>query len=340
MPWELRNAFSQVRREIRVPLGIHAHNDSEMAVANSLIAVELGATQVQGTINGFGERCGNANLCSVIPNLQLKMEIDCLSKDRLQNLLKTSRFVNEIANFSPNKHQPYVGESAFAHKGGVHVHAVQKNPKTYEHISPSLVGNTQRILVSDYAGRSNLLMKAKDYGIRMNRKDPKLREVLQTLKELEGMGFQYEGAEGSFELLMRKAKGTHKRFFDLMGFRVIVEKRKEGENPISEATIMVKVKGEIEHTAAVGEGPVNALDNALRRALEKFYPSLKFVRLIDYKVRVLAASHGTASKVRVLIESGDQHHKWETVGVSENIIEASWQALVDSIEYKLLKEES
>jgi 2-isopropylmalate synthase len=340
MPWELRTAFGQVRREISIPLGIHAHNDSEMAVANSLIAVELGATQVQGTINGFGERCGNANLCSVIPNLQFKMGIECLSKERLQNLLGTSRFVSEIANLSPNKHQPYVGESAFAHKGGVHVHAVQKNPETYEHIPPGNVGNRQRILVSDYAGRSNLLIKAKDYGIRMKKKDPKLQEVLKTLKELEEMGFQFEGAEGSFELLMRKAKGTYKRFFDLVGFRVIVEKRKEGENPISEATIMVKVKGEIEHTAAVGDGPVNALDHALRRALEKFYPSLKSVRLLDYKVRVLAANQGTASKVRVLIESGDQHRKWETVGVSENIIEASWQALVDSIEYKLLKEES
>jgi 2-isopropylmalate synthase len=263
----------------------------------------------------------------------------CLPDERLQKLLETSRFISEIANLTHNKHQPYVGESAFAHKGGVHIHAVQKNPETYEHIRPEWVGNRQRILVSDYAGRSSLLLKAKEYGVRLKKGDAKLQEVLRTLKELEDMGFQFEGAEGSFELLMKKTEGTHKRFFDLVGFRVSVEKRKEGETPISEATIMVRVKGEVEHTAAVGDGPVNALDNALRRALEKFYPSLKSVKLLDYKVRVLAANQGTASRVRVLIESGDEKQKWGTVGVSENIIEASWQALVDSIEYKLLKED-
>jgi len=338
MPWDLREIFAVVAQEFSAPLGIHAHNDAEMAVANSITAVQMGAVQVQGTINGFGERCGNANLCSIIPNLKLKMKVDCLTDQQLRHLKEVSRFVSEIANLSANKHQPYVGESAFAHKGGVHVHAVRKKPDTYEHVPPELIGNRQRILISDYGGKSSLLQKAVEYRIRIPEKSPTLRKLLDTLKELESQGYQFEGAEGSFELLMKKAVGTHKRFFDLIGFRVIVEKRKEREQPISEATILLKVGGEIEHTAAVGSGPVNALDNALRKALEKFYPQLKEVQLLDYKVRVLAAQSGTAAKVRVLIESGDRKRKWGTVGVSENIIEASWQALVDSIEYKLLKE--
>ncbi len=339
MPWEVKEIFSTVAQEIRVPLGIHAHNDSDMAVANSIIAVELGAVQVQGTINGFGERCGNANLCSILPNLKLKMKVDCISDEQLGHLKEVSQFVTEIANLSPDKHQPYVGDSAFAHKGGVHVHAVRKNPLTYEHIRPDLVGNRQRILVSDYAGRSVLLGKAHEYRIRLKKRSPKLMHLLKTLKELESQGFQFEGAEGSFELLMRKAEGTHRRFFDLIGFRVIVEKRREREDPISEATIMVKVGDHIEHTAAVGNGPVNALDHALRKALDAFYPQLKEMKLLDYKVRVLAADKGTAARVRVLIESGDRNRKWGTVGVSENIIEASWQALVDSVEYKLLQDQ-
>jgi len=339
MPWELKEIFSAVIREIRVPLGIHAHNDSEMAVANSLIAVELGAAQVQGTVNGFGERCGNANLCSILPNLKLKLKVDCISDEQLGHLKEVSRFVTEIANLSPDKHQPYVGDSAFAHKGGVHVHAVQKNPLTYEHVRPDLVGNRQRILVSDYSGRSVLLGKANEYRIRLKKRSPKLVHLLESLKELEHQGFQFEGAEGSFELLMRKAEGTHRRFFDLIGFRVIVEKRQEREDTVSEATITVKVGDHTEHTAASGNGPVNALDHALRKALDKFYPQLKEMKLLDYKVRVLAADKGTAARVRVLIESGDRTGKWGTVGVSENIIEASWQALVDSVEYKLLQDQ-
>jgi 2-isopropylmalate synthase len=338
MPWEVRDIFTAVVQEVRVPLGIHAHNDSEMAVANSIIAVELGAVQVQGTINGFGERCGNANLCSIVPNLKLKMKVDCISDEQLGHLREVSRFVTEIANLSPNKHQPYVGDSAFAHKGGVHVHAVRKNPLTYEHVRPEFVGNRQRVLVSDYAGRSVLEGKASEFHIRLKKRSPKLMHLLETLKELESQGFQFEGAEGSFELLMRKAEGTYQRFFDLIGFRVIIEKRQEREEPISEATILVKVGDHVEHTAAVGNGPVNALDHALRKALEKFYPQLKEMKLLDYKVRVLAANKGTSARVRVLIESGDRTRKWGTVGVSENIIEASWQALVDSIEYKLLQD--
>jgi 2-isopropylmalate synthase len=339
MPWELREIFTKVMQQIKVPLGIHAHNDAEMAVANSLTAVELGARQVQGTINGLGERCGNANLCSLIPNLQIKLRLKCLRDDQLARLKEVSGFVYEIANLSPNKRLPYVGDAAFAHKGGIHVHAVRKNPLTYEHVRPDLVGNRQRFLISDYAGKSSVLQKAAEYRIKIAEDSPQLHKILTTLKELENRGFQFEGAEGSFELLIKKATGDHRRFFDLVGFRVIVEKRQEGEDPISEATIMVKVGKEVEHTAAEGHGPVNALDNALRKALEKFYPELKDVKLLDYKVRVLSAGEGTGSQVRVLIESGDSHGKWGTVGVSENIIEASWQALVDSIEYKLLKGE-
>ncbi|MBI3803252.1 MAG: citramalate synthase [Nitrospirae bacterium] len=336
MPWQLREALEVVQREIGGPLGIHTHNDSEMAVANALTAIESGVTQVQGTMNGFGERCGNANLCSLLPNLKLKMKINCIADEQLKRLREVSHFVSEIANLPHNKHQPYVGDAAFAHKGGIHVHAVRKKAETYEHIAPSKVGNRQRVLISDYAGKSNLLEKAKEFRIHLASDSPHLKEILETLKEREHQGYQFEGAEGSFELMMKKALGKHKRFFDLVGFRVIVEKRKESEETLCEATIMVAVAGQVEHTAATGNGPVNALDHALRKALEKFYPALSEVKLLDYKVRVLTASDGTGSKVRVLIESGDGERTWGTVGVSENIIEASWQALVDSIEYKLL----
>ncbi len=338
MPWEIRDICAVVRQECPVPLGIHAHNDCEMAVANSLVAIETGIRQVQGTINGIGERCGNANLCSIIPNLELKMKRRALS-DRLSHLKDVSGFVSEIANLMPNKHQPYVGDSAFAHKGGVHIHAVLKNPATYEHVDPAQVGNRQRVLVSDYAGRSGLLDKIEAYGIKLSKDHAKVQELIDTLKERESQGYQFEGAEGSFELLMLKAMGTHKSSFELLGFRVIVEKKQDNGAPLSEATVMVKVGDVVEHTAAVGAGPVNALDHALRKALGKFYPQLTEVKLLDYKVRVLAANTGTESKVRVLIESGDHKDKWGTVGVSENIMEASWQALADSIEYKLLAKE-
>lgn len=338
MPWEIREICGVVRRECSIPLGIHAHNDCEMAVANSLVAIESGIVQVQGTINGIGERCGNANLCSILPNLELKMKRPTL-RNRLGHLKDVSGFVTEIANLMPNKHQPYVGDSAFAHKGGVHIHAVLKNPATYEHVDPVRVGNRQRMLISDYGGRSGLLDKIETYGMKLSKDHKKVEELVQTLKERESQGYQFEGAEGSFELLMRKAMGAHKPSFQLLGFRVIVEKKQENGAPLSEATVMVKVGQAIEHTAAMGTGPVNALDHALRKSLEKFYPQLREVKLLDYKVRVLAANEGTESKVRVLIESGDHKDKWGTVGVSENIIEASWQALADSIEYKLLVED-
>ena len=338
MPWEIREICNIVRQNCPVSLGIHAHNDCDMAVANSLVAIETGIVQVQGTINGIGERCGNANLCSIIPNLELKMKRATLT-DHLSHLKDVSGFVTEIANLMPNKHQPYVGDSAFAHKGGVHIHAVLKNSATYEHIDPAQVGNRQRMLISDYGGRSGLLDKIESYGIQLPKNHAKVNELIETLKERESQGYQFEGAEGSFELLMRKAMGSHKPSFQLLGFRVIVEKKQDDGTPLSEATVMVKVGQAIEHTAAMGTGPVNALDHALRKSLEKFYPQLREVKLLDYKVRVLAADKGTQSKVRVLIESGDHKDKWGTVGVSENIIEASWQALADSIEYKLLAEE-
>ena len=326
-------------KNFTTPVGIHIHNDTDCAVANSIVAVEAGASQVQGTVNGLGERCGNANIISIIPNLQLKLGLKCISPDNLWKLRDVSRFVNEISNLRHFKRQPFTGDSAFAHKAGIHVNAIRKRPETYEHIRPELVGNSQRVLLSDLAGRSNILRKAEEFGIKLATDSLQIQNIVQSLKDLENQGFQFEGAEASFELIMKKALGLHKRFFDLIGFRLIVEKRKESEDPLSEATIMLKVGGHIEHTAATGHGPVNALDNALRKALDKFYPQLKDVRLMDYKVRVLTAGKGTSARVRVLIESGDKENKWGTVGVSENIIEASYQALVDSIEYKLLKEE-
>ena len=327
------------QKAVPTEIGIHCHNDSELAVANSLAAVRAGAHHVQGTINGFGERCGNANLCSVIPNLQVKMGYRCVSPKRLKRLPQLSRLVYELANVEPNKRQPYVGASAFAHKGGLHVAAVQKNRETYEHIDPELVGNSQRVLVSDLSGRSNVVYKAKEFGLKMNSSDPAVKVILENVKELEYSGYQYEGAEASFELLMRRALKGRVRNFRLIGFRVIDEKRNENEPPLSEATIMLEgPDGRVEHTAAQGNGPVNALDEALRKALIKFYPQLGDVELHDYKVRVLGAGQGTSATVRVLIESGDARDRWGTVGVSHNVIEASWQALVDSMEYKLQKD--
>ncbi|MEW6571081.1 MAG: citramalate synthase [Nitrospirota bacterium] len=338
LPDDIAKIVKDLKDKVHTPLGIHAHNDSECAVANSLIAVENGVSHVQGTINGLGERCGNANLCSVIPNVQIKMGVRCISPEQLRRLRDVSRYVNEIANMRHFKRQPFVGDSAFAHKAGIHVSAIRKKPETYEHIKPDLVGNSQRVLISDLAGKSNILRKAEEFGIHLDSDSPYVLDIVTALKNLENEGFQFEAAEASFELLMKKSLGLHKRFFNLIGFRVIVEKRKEGEEPISEATIMLKVDRHIEHTAAIGNGPVNAIDNALRKALDRFYPELRNMQLHDYKVRVLTAGEGTLAKVRVLIESGDENERWNTVGVSTNIIEASYQALVDSIEYKLLRE--
>ena len=338
LPQEIPPIMQAVKQAISVPLGIHAHNDSECAVANSLLAVDCGAVHVQGTINGFGERCGNADLCSIIPALQLKLQQDCLLDKRLQGLRSTSRYIYELANLTPNKHQAYVGNSAFAHKGGVHVSAIQRHPETYEHIRPELVGNQTRVLVSDLSGRSNILAKAEECGIELDSKDPVTVEILEDIKEMENSGFQFEGAEASFELLMLKALGKLKHFFSVTAFRVIDTLRDSDQKAVSEATIKVKVGGKVEHTAADGNGPVNALDSALRKALNRFYPQIGEVTLLDYKVRVLPSNKGTDAVIRVLVESGDQDSRWGTVGVSSNVIDASYQALADSLIYKLYKD--
>ncbi len=335
LPWEISEIFNAVKKSVHIKLGIHCHNDSELAVANSIKAVQVGASQVQGTINGLGERCGNANLISIIANLKLKMGLDCVTDKQMQSLKGVSAFVDEIANQDHWNHQPYVGQSAFAHKGGIHVAAIQKNRATYEHIEPEAVGNWQRILISDLSGKSNIVFKAKEFGIDVDGGDPKVKKILSDLKTLENLGYQYEGAEGSFELLMHDALGDKEVFFEFIGFRVIVEKRQEDEEPVTEATVKIRVNGVQEVTAAEGTGPVDALDRAIKKALTKFYPELEEVNLLDYKVRILDEKKGTRSKIRVLVESGDHHSKWGTVGVSENIIEASWQALIDSLEYKL-----
>jgi 2-isopropylmalate synthase len=334
LPADLTEVVREVRRHVRTPLGIHVHNDAECAVANSLAAVLEGVDQVQGTVNGYGERCGNANLVSIIPSLVLKMRLECIPENHLRELREVSRFVSELANRKAWDAQPYVGDSAFAHKGGMHVSAVLKHPDTYEHIDPERVGNHRRVLVSELAGKSNILFKAREYGIDLERETPDSRRILDQLKALEDQGFQFEGAEASFELLMERALGRHRPYFELDAYRVIVEEQSADE-PVAEATVRVRVKGMLEHTAAAGNGPVNALDHALRKALEEFYPNLKTMRLLDYKVRILDESKGTGARTRVLITSGDEVETWGTVGVAENIIEASWQALVDSVEYKL-----
>jgi len=336
LPFEMKNIIEEVKKYINLPLGIHTHNDSDVAVANTLIAVQCGVSMVQGTINGYGERCGNANLCSIIPNLQLKMGYSCLPQDKLKEMTSLSIYVTEIANLKPQDNMPFVGYSAFAHKGGVHVDAIKKNSKTYEHISPAEVGNKRRILISELSGISNVLQKAMEFDIELKKENPATKEVLKKIKELEYQGYSFENAEASFELLMKKTMKTYKPFFDLEGFRVIVENR-DGKL-VSEATIKIKVKGVFEHTAAEGNGPVDALNNALRKALEEFYPVVKQVHLRDFKVRILDPESATRAKTRVIIESTDGKEVWNTVGVSENIIEASWYALVDSLEYKLLKE--
>ncbi|MCK8826193.1 citramalate synthase [Natroniella acetigena] len=340
MPFEVEEIIVEIKDKLKTSLGIHAHNDAGVAVANSLIAYESGAEHIQGTINGFGERCGNANLSSTLPNLKLKYGVDFISDGELKRLTETSRYISEVANLTPPTHKPYVGDSSFAHKGGIHVSAILREPKTYEHIDPELVGNKRRVLVSELSGKSNLIYKAQELGIDIKEGSIDLHQVLSKIKELEHQGYYFEGAEASFKLLLEKATGKYNKLFDLEGVRIITEKTEE-LNPNSEATIKVRVNGKRVHTAAEGEGPVNALDYALRKALCEFYPELEEIHLIDYKVRVLEGNDGTAAKVRVLIESSDGQETWGTVGVSTNIIEASWQALVDSIEYGIkLKRDS
>lgn len=340
---EVFAAFPELKSESNaLKLGIHTHNDSGTAIANALAAVMEGARMVQGTMNGYGERCGNANLCSLIPNLQLKLGYQCIEEEQLAQLSQTSRLISEVVNLAPDEHAPFVGLSAFAHKGGIHVSAVRKNPLTYEHINPESVGNERRIVISDQAGMSNIVSKARNFGIDLDPKDPTARGILEKLKELEHEGYQFEAAEASFELLMRSALGKREQMFELKGFQVTCDIL-QGVQSISSnalATIKVGVNGEDLLEVAEGNGPVSALDAALRKALVKFYPAIASFHLTDYKVRILDSNSGTDAKTRVLIESSNGEQRWSTVGVSTNIIDASYQAVVEGIEYGLLLQSS
>lgn len=334
LPHEIQAIMAEVMPQVSVRVGMHAHNDCGLALANSLVAVQMGAQMVQGTINGYGERCGNADLVSVIGNLQMKMGYECVAGEKLRHLTELSRFVSEVANVPPLNQRPFVGKSAFAHKGGVHVSAVLKNPAAYEHLEPERVGNRRRVLVSDLSGRSNIDYKTHEMGIKLGGNGYDSQKIVNEIKVLEDQGYQFEAAEGSLELLIKKVTGQFKEPFTLESFRVTIEKNRSGPST-SQATIKISVGDEEEITAAEGDGPVNALDHALRRALTKFFPEVEEMGLVDFKVRVIDGSVGTGAKVRVQIESRDAREIWSTVGVSENVIEASWQALVDSVQYKL-----
>ncbi|CAG7624913.1 (R)-citramalate synthase [Paenibacillus solanacearum] len=337
LPHEITEIVKTVCQNIATPIGIHAHNDCELGVANSIAAVMAGARQVQGTINGYGERCGNANLVSIIPNLQLKLKYDVISADQLASLSSIARYVSEIANMHMPINQPYVGSAAFAHKGGIHVSAILRDSSTYEHITPELVGNKQRVLVSELAGQSNLVFKAQELGLEFDTNNQQTKLLIEQIKEMEHQGYKFEGADATLELLMRNAYGMLEEIFTLESFKIMVTKS-AGQPVLSEAIVKLKVHGETVYNAAEGNGPVNALDNALRKCLKKHYPGIQHMHLSDYKVRVLDDKNATAGKVRVLIESSDFKNAWNTVGVSENIIEASWHALVDSMRYALLSQ--
>lgn len=343
LPNEIAASVKVAKNITNIPLGIHAHNDGEVAVANSLIALQAGATQVQGTINGYGERCGNANLCSIIPTLKLKMGINCVTDVQLAKLTEISRAISNAANLAPEPSLPFVGSSAFAHKAGYHVSGITKYPNAYQHVDPLKIGNRLKVVVSDLSGKSNIIFKAKERGLNIPVKGNETKKLLEHIKQQESHGFQYDNAEASFDLLVHRTQPGYKEPFELVDFMVVVEKRRrpstkrEGEEMLSEAMVKVKVGSQLIHTAAEGNGPVNALDEALRKALLQFYPKLAVVKLIDYKVRILEENTGTESQVRVLIESTDGDEEWHTVGSSTNIIEASWLALADSLEYWLLK---
>lgn len=329
---------STTGNNLKPMLGIHTHNDSGTAVANALAGVFEGVRMVQGTINGYGERCGNANLCSLIPNLQLKLGYNCLSEKQMHLLTPTSRLISEVVNLAPDDHAPFVGRSAFAHKGGIHVSAVERNPLTYEHIQPEKIGNQRRIVISEQSGLSNVLSKARSFGHELNKQDPACRQILERLKDLENQGYQFEAAEASFDLLMREALGYSQQSFELKGFQVHCDLKQGAGTPYSNAiaTIKVAVKGEDILEVAEANGPVSALDSALRKALVRFYPEVANFHLKDYKVRILDSTAGTSAKTRVLVESSNGEQRWTTVGVSTNILEASYQAVVEGIEYGLL----
>lgn len=339
MTHEITKIVEDVRNSIGTAIGIHSHNDCELGVSNAVAAVEAGAVHVQGTINGYGERCGNANLCSVIPNLQLKLGYSCVPEEQMKHLSTLSKYVSELANLIPDNKQPYVGKSAFAHKGGVHVSAVMKNEQTYEHIKPELIGNSRRVLLSELSGKSNISYKSDELGFDFDKTSKEGAEIIKELKRLENEGYQFEAAEASFELLVKQKTNKTPDFFKLEGFRVIMERNAKGESR-AEATIKVRVNDQIELCAAEGNGPVNALDAALRKALCEFYPEISTVTLQDYKVRVLNEKDGTGAKVRVLIDSAQDGSSWGTVGVSENIIDASWKALSEGIIYFLMNKKS
>ena len=332
---EISETVRIVKEKTSCRLGIHCHNDCGMGVANSVMAVIAGVNQVQGTVNGFGERCGNANLFNVIANLQIKRGYSCIPSENMENLTNAARYVSELANTAYDERQPYVGGSAFAHKGGMHIDGVHKNPKTFEHTNPETVGNHRRFLMSEVSGRSTILQAIHTVDPLLDKSSSKTKEIMNKIKQLEYEGYQFEGAEASVELLIRKALNKYKPFFSLHQFKVSIDEPC-GSKYSSFALVKIDVDGKLEINAAEGEGPVNALDKALRKALEVFYPGLSKVRLTDYKVRVLDSHDATAAKVRVLIESSDGVHKWSTIGVSTDIIEASWRALVDSVEYKLI----
>jgi 2-isopropylmalate synthase len=338
LPHEIRSIMNDVMPKITiVPVGIHPHNDCGLAVANTLTAVQSGAVMVQGTINGYGERCGNVDLITAIGNLQLKMGYDCLTDDKIRHLTELSHYISDVVNIPPVNQRPFAGTSAFAHKAGVHVSAIQKNFSAYEHIDPELVGNRRRVLVSDLSGKSNIDYKTKEMDIKLGLNGYDSKKIVNEIKILEDKGYQFEAAEGSLELLIRKAANQFEDPFALEYLRVTIEKDKSGPST-SQATIKVSVGDEHEITAAEGDGPVNAMDNALRKALTNFFPEIMEMKLVDFKVMVIEGTEGTGARVRVRIDSGDSHEVWSTVGVSENIIEAAWQALVDSIQYKLLKD--
>jgi 2-isopropylmalate synthase len=325
-----------------VQVGMHAHNDSGLGVANTMAAIRAGATQVQGTINGYGERCGNANLCVIIPNIKLKMGIDCVSDEQLTRLTEVARYISEVANLVPDPFMPYVGANAFSHKAGFHVNAISKWKNSYQHVDPDAVGNQSRITISELSGKQNILLKSQELGLALSEDEAK--KLLDQVKYQESLGFQYDQAEASFELMIRRAKPDFVAPFKLVDFMLVVEKRRRlssrfdnGDEMLSEAMVKVTVGNQMIHTAAEGNGPVNALDDALRKALLEFYPDLACIKLVDYKVRILEESVGTGSQVRVLIESTDGENEWRTVGSSTNIIEASWLALADSLEYWLIK---
>ena len=337
LPEEVAGAVAAVRRELPVPIGIHTHNDCDLAVANTLTAVRQGATQVQGTINGIGERCGNVDLCSVIANLALKLRgFEVLAPGKLAHLTEVSRYVYETANMNFRPNQPFVGTSAFAHKGGMHVHGVRKNANSYEHIDPGAVGNERRVLISELSGKSNIAEKLGKHGLEQDAE--LMSRVLDRVQDLENAGYQFEASEASFLLLVEKLAGRHTPHFERLHYHVSVS-GESNRMPVTEATVKLRVRESVEHTVSEGDGPVNALDGALRKALERHYPRLREMCLVDYKVRVINERAGTAARVRVVIESKDGDSVWGTVGVSENVIEASWLALVDAFEHKLAKDE-